>query len=139
MRRNRVLVVEDDLDAAEVMCLVIESLGHECRVAHCGRDAMQVVRELQPQIVMIDLGLPDQSGFELARSLRDGPNGASLHLVAVTGYGDASRPERARAAGFDDYVVKPVLIATIAQAIARADKEAAGPSHGSRSTRAPGD
>lgn len=129
---RRVLVVEDDVDAADITGMIVESFGHVCRIAHTGREAIEIARDLRPDIVMLDIGLPDRSGFEIARMLREGPDGAAIYLVALTGYAEDDNRAHALAAGFDGYLVKPITIATIAQALS-----SAAPRAPDRSLRSP--
>jgi CheY-like chemotaxis protein len=115
---ERVLIVEDDPDAAEVTCAMFGVLGHACNAAHSGREAIAVARASMPNLVLIDLGMPDADGFEVARQLR--ADTARAYLVAVTGYTDAHHRGRASEAGFDAYVVKPLCLATIRRMLADA-------------------
>jgi len=113
-------VVEDDPDCAEVTCTIAGMDGHTCHAAHTGREAFEVATAVAPHVVMIDIGIPDGDGYELARRLRATTRGDALYLIAVTGYGDAQHRRRAAEASFDAYVVKPVLAATIRQVLADA-------------------
>jgi DNA-binding response OmpR family regulator len=106
-KRKRVLVVDDYRDAAQASCMLLELLGHEARVAYNGRDALAEASAFDPEIVLLDLGLPDVSGYEVARELRRRARGKRLHLTAVTGWGDADERARTQAAGFDQHVMKP--------------------------------
>src|SRR5690242_7506636 len=94
-----VLVVEDDADAAEVTCAVVEWLGYRSVVAHRGKDAIRIARELRPEIVLLDLGLPDAPGADVARALRAGPGLGAFAIVAVTGFSAPELLEAAYAAG----------------------------------------
>ncbi len=103
----RVLVVDDNIDAAETIAMALESFGHEVVVAHDGPAALAAAGRLAPDVALVDIGLPVMDGFELAGRLREllpGP----LRLIAVTGYGQETDKARSRAAGFDDHLVKPV-------------------------------
>src|SRR5690606_31061 len=106
-RRRRILVVDDNEDAAKMLGSALSALGHEVRVAHDGPHALAVAREFQPEAAVLDIGLPVMDGYELARGLC-----ALLpqrpRLIALTGYGQDSDRERARGAGFDLHLVKPV-------------------------------
>ena len=112
-----VLVVEDDLDATEIMGEILESLGYTCRIARSGSEAIAMAGELRPDIVMLDIALPDVSGFEVARRLREAPGGGAVWIMALTGYSDAAHRDRAFASGFDRYLVKPITISTLERAM----------------------
>ena len=103
----RLLVVDDNPDAAESLAILLRMHGHDVRVAHSGRAALEAVREQQPQVILLDLGMPEMDGFEVARRLRQelGPGG--VVLVAVTGYGQESDRQRSREAGFAFHLTKP--------------------------------
>ena len=107
MTRLRVLVVDDYPDAAETACVLLELLGYECCFATCGLDGLRVAEDFQPNVAILDIGLPDISGFELARRLRTRFSGRPLFLAAITGWGQAEDRVKALAAGFDLHVVKP--------------------------------
>lgn len=123
----RILVVEDDRDTSEMICLVLTAMGHVCRAAFTGRAALDEARAFNPDIVLVDVGLPDVSGYELAPLLRaSSANGAALHIAAVTGWGRAEDLARMTAAGFDQHVLKPTDTAALKQLVAVADAAVAG-------------
>jgi DNA-binding response OmpR family regulator len=103
----RVLVVDDYPDAADIACLLLEMFGHECRMALTGRDALDEAGRFDPHIVILDIGLPDISGYEVARTLRTRAAGRPLHIAAVTGWGQPTDRVRAFAAGADQHILKP--------------------------------
>ncbi|HEX6767450.1 MAG TPA: ATP-binding protein, partial [Polyangiaceae bacterium] len=105
---RRVLVVDDNLDAAESMSLLLSELGHETRMLTDGKRVVEVAREFQPHVVVLDISLPDVSGFELARALRKLPELRNTRLVALTGYSQDEHRRRSHEAGFDQHWIKPV-------------------------------
>lgn len=107
-RSRRILVVEDNVDAAETMLELLEIWGHEVRLAHSGPDGLDVAREFLPDVILLDIGLPGMNGFEVARRLRAEPRLGRPCLVAITGYGQDTDREKARDAGFDHHLTKPV-------------------------------
>ena len=106
--RLRVLVVDDNVDAAQTLQLLLETVGHEVLVAHSAHRGLELAQSMSPQLCLLDIGLPDLSGNDLARGLRQLPQTAGATLVAVTGYGRREDRELAKASGFDHYFVKPV-------------------------------
>ncbi len=111
----RLMVVDDNVDAAHVLCLLLKALGHATTVEHDARRAIERARAEAPQVLFLDIGLPDMDGYELARRLRALPETADAVFVAVTGYGQPGDRERALQAGFDHHLVKPVTLADIRQ------------------------
>ncbi|MET0404832.1 MAG: ATP-binding protein [Cystobacter sp.] len=107
---RRILVVDDNLDAADTLAELLQTWEHTVWQAHDGHAALKGVEEHRPDIVLLDIGLPGMDGYEVARHLRAGPLGHELTLVALTGYGQASDRSRAIEAGFDQHFVKPVDI-----------------------------
>ena len=107
-RRRRILLVEDNPDAADAMQMLLHSMGHEVTVLNDGGEALRVARDVRPDLIMLDIGLPGVDGYQLARQLREAPETRGAQLVAVTGYGQAKDRERSREAGFDMHLVKPV-------------------------------
>ncbi|HLU65058.1 MAG TPA: ATP-binding protein [Kofleriaceae bacterium] len=104
---SRVLVVDDNIDAADLLAMVLRASHHDVVVAHTGPDALEALGEVETiEYALVDLGLPGMDGFELARRLRASQPG--VVLVAVTGYGDAASRRLAAEAGFDHYLLKPV-------------------------------
>jgi CheY-like chemotaxis protein len=104
---SRVLVVDDNVDAAESLALLLEAAGHQVRMAFDGLSALQAAADFRPQVVLLDLGLPGLDGFEVAKRLRQQPAQNGVVLVAVTGYGQDADRQRSRDAGFDHHLVKP--------------------------------
>ena len=115
----RVLIVDDNVDAAMTLRLVLELDGHVAQVTHDGPAALEVAPSLLPQVVLLDIGLPGMTGYEVGRRLRGHPATAAALLVAVTGYGQPEDAARAREAGFDRHLVKPVAPETILAMLAK--------------------
>jgi len=109
----RILVVDDNIDAAESLALMLESDGHTVTRANDARSAIAHARSESPDAMLLDIGLPDIDGYELARRLRALPEADEAMLIAVTGYGQAEDRRRAADAGFDHYLVKPVEYDTL--------------------------
>ncbi|HEX2491388.1 MAG TPA: PAS domain S-box protein [Blastocatellia bacterium] len=104
----RVLVVEDNIDSAEMMAFVLRFGGHETQMAHNGPDALDAARAFKPQVVLCDIGLPGMNGYDVAARLREQPAFNQTLLIALTGYGEEEAHLRAKEAGFDHHLVKPV-------------------------------
>ncbi|MEO6195077.1 MAG: response regulator [Thermoanaerobaculia bacterium] len=105
---RRVLVVEDNRDAAESLGLFLELCGFGVTLAYNGPEGLEAAKSVRPDIVLCDIGLPGMDGFQVASALRQDPATADVRLIAVTGYGQEEDRRRALAAGFDIHLVKPV-------------------------------
>jgi len=112
---RRILVVEDNADAAESMRLLLEGFGHHVTVVHSGIEAVAVAKLEMPDVVVLDIGLPGMDGYRLAALLRQMPELPGARIIAVSGYGRDN--ERSSIAGFDDHLVKPVDPARLLRAI----------------------
>lgn len=108
--RLRIMVVDDNVDAAAMLALLLETQGHQVLVEHDSTRALQAARAVAPHVCLLDIGLPDMDGYELARRLRAQPETTASVLIAVTGYGQESDRENSLAAGFDHHLIKPVDI-----------------------------
>jgi signal transduction histidine kinase/ActR/RegA family two-component response regulator len=117
---RRILIVDDNVDAAESLALLLRLSGHEVRLAHNGPEALQEVEAFQPEVVLLDIGLPGMSGYEVARSLRQHSASRQVMLIAVTGYGQEDR-RRSEEAGFDHHLTKPVDPEGLQRLLAAAD------------------
>lgn len=104
---RRVLIVEDNRDAARMLSLLLQMDGHQVCAAHSGLQALETARTFEPEVILLDIGLPDMSGYEVARQLRSEPQFDQALLVALTGHGSDQDRQRTREAGFDEHVVKP--------------------------------
>ncbi|MDQ3365906.1 MAG: response regulator [Myxococcota bacterium] len=113
------LVVDDYVDSAEIISTYIEILGHECRFAVRGYEALEIAATFRPDIVILDLDLPDLHGCEVARMLRRTTE-TPLQLIALTGSARPADRDRASAAGFDRFFVKPVGLAALGEILAQA-------------------
>jgi PAS domain S-box-containing protein len=107
MRRRRVVVVDDNVDAADMLAMLIHELGGDARSAHDGESGIACIREFSPDIVLLDIGLPDFDGYEVCRRLRQEPCGAQALVIAITGWGQHHDKRRALDAGFDAHLTKP--------------------------------
>jgi CheY-like chemotaxis protein len=114
---QRVLVVDDNVDAARTLEMLLKSLGHEARVAHNGAEALIAAQDYIPDVVLLDIGMPDLDGYEVARRLRAMHKGAALRIIAITGWGQEADREKSREAGFDVHLVKPVEAAELARVL----------------------
>ena len=112
-RARRILVVDDNPDASETLALLLRQTGHDVRTAKDGADAQREAKDFKPEVVLLDIGLPDVDGFEVARRLRAIESMNRMQLVAISGYGLDEDRRRAKEAGFDHYFTKPVSFATI--------------------------
>jgi signal transduction histidine kinase/ActR/RegA family two-component response regulator len=109
----RALIVDDNIDAAATLSLLLQLGGHTTAVAHDGLGALRAAAEFKPDIVLLDLGLPDIDGYEVARAIRRMPDLGAAVLVAVTGWGASEERLRTKQAGFDEHLTKPVDISMI--------------------------
>jgi signal transduction histidine kinase len=116
---KRILVVDDNADAAESLAMLLSLQGHETRVALSGKEALEGVETFAPDVALLDLGLPEMDGYELAARLRAMGKLPDILLVALTGYGRSEDRQKTQAAGFDDHLVKPVDLAALARALDR--------------------
>jgi CheY-like chemotaxis protein len=105
---QRILVVDDNKDGADILAMLLQLMGHQTRVAYTGTEALEAANAYQPHVVLLDIGLPVMDGYEVARRLRQEPTTASTLLVAMTGYGQQEDKHRSELAGFDHHLVKPV-------------------------------
>jgi two-component system CheB/CheR fusion protein len=105
---RRVLIADDNKDAADSLAMLLEIDGHEVRVAHGGRAALALAQAFRPDVVLLDLGMPDLSGYEVAAALRQEPWGRGIRLVALTGWGQDRDRQRSKEAGFDRHLTKPI-------------------------------
>ena len=116
--QRRILVVDDNIDVTDTMTMLLETVGHHTAYAHNGAQALSTAAAYQPHIVILDIGLPDQNGYEVARQLRQSAGGAAIFLVAATGWGQDADRERARVAGFDLHMTKPIDFGKLQEVIA---------------------
>jgi signal transduction histidine kinase len=107
-RGTRILVVDDNRDAADSLAMLLGFDGYEVRTAYTGKAALAMATTFRPQVCILDLGLPDLSGYEVARHVRQTPGLESSRLIAVTGWGQDEHRQRALEAGFDHHLTKPV-------------------------------
>ena len=115
---RRVLIVEDNDDTRQMMQEVLRFSGHDVRTARDGASGLALAAEARPDVALIDIGLPDVDGYEVARRLRATPGGRTIGLVAITGYGQAEDQRRAYEAGFDAHLTKPVAPERLKQVMA---------------------
>ncbi len=115
----RVLVIEDNADAAETLQDLLTLWGHQSEVAHSGPEGIRRAAEFRPQVVLCDIGLPNMSGYEVAAQLRQNPSTEFAYLVAVTGYGQDQDRAQSAAAGFHTHLVKPLDLNALEQLLAR--------------------
>ena len=112
-RPRRVLLIDDNADAAESLAQLLALSGHDARTAGDGVHGIELAQEFHPDVVFCDLGLPGMNGYDVARELRSLPFGRDIVLAALTGFGQPSDREKTAEAGFDAHLVKPVDPAVI--------------------------
>ena len=106
-------MVDDNLDSAESLALLLKIQGHEVRTAYDGLSALDVAADFQPEMVLLDIGMPGMNGYEVARLMRQMPEVQNARLVAQTGWGQEEDRRRAQEAGFDAHLTKPVDLASL--------------------------
>jgi len=114
---TRILLVDDNVDYVTTMAALLESIGHDVRIAHDGFKALEIVREFSPKIAFLDIGMPGMSGYDLAQRLRQIPDIANIILVAITGWGQERDIQLSRDAGFNHHLVKPVSLEQLVKLI----------------------
>ena len=102
------LLADDNLDSAESLAALLRVLGHDVVAAYDGRGAIAAARRHRPDLILLDIGMPDMNGYDVARQLRAEPELDATTLIALTGYGSEDDRRRSRAAGFDGHLVKPI-------------------------------
>lgn len=107
-RKRRLLVVDDNRDAAETMSMLLQMWGHEVAFVYDGPSALETAEQWQPEVVFLDIGLPGMDGYEVAERMRALPHARGAVLIAITGYGQDDDRLRSRRAGIDHHLVKPV-------------------------------
>jgi two-component system CheB/CheR fusion protein len=123
---RRVLVVDDNADAADIISMLLTHDGHQVRTAYTGTAALAATKGFTPDFVLLDVGLPDMDGYTVARTLRRRKKFEKVCIVAFTGYGQESDRQKAGAAGFDEHLVKPVEYARLQELLSRASPRSAG-------------
>ena len=114
----RALLTDDNVDAANMLAMLLQRTGHDLAVAHSGREALKKGSELRPQVIILDIGMPEMDGYETCRRIRETDWGRSARIVALTGWGQSEDRDRSRQAGFDHHLVKPVDLSTLDEVLA---------------------
>lgn len=115
---RRILVADDSVDAAESVGMLLELRGHDVRLAHTGQQAIELAASYRPDVILLDISLPDMSGYEVAQALQGAAGDTRPVLIAVTGLGREEDRARTRAAGIDLHLTKPVEPATLMDLLA---------------------
>lgn len=114
---RKILVVDDNRDAADSLAAILRVEGHDARAAYSGAEAVRLAEEMKPDAVLLDIQMPEMSGYDVARALRDYRRGVRAVIVAVTAYGQESDKLAARQAGFHHHITKPVDPARVLEII----------------------
>ncbi|MEN9846909.1 MAG: hypothetical protein RIS36_2056 [Pseudomonadota bacterium] len=106
--RTSILIIDDNTSGAQTLSMLLDLDGYKVSIANCGKDALDRLSEIKPAIILLDIGLPDMSGYEVARQIRAMPDGGNVTIMAVTGWGSERDQALARSAGCDLHITKPV-------------------------------
>jgi PAS domain S-box-containing protein len=120
---RRVLVVDDNFDSAESMAMLLTMSGNKCAMAHDGGSAIKLAEEFLPEVILLDIGLPEMDGYEVCEKIRQQPWGETVQIIAMTGWGQAEDRQRSKAAGFNDHLVKPIEIAKLSRVMNGAQRD----------------
>ena len=118
MAPRRILVVDDNQDSADSLATLLRLTGHEVHIAHDGLEALERAAAFQPEVILLDIGLPRLNGYEAARRIREQQRHQAPTLVALTGWGQEEDRRRTNEAGFDAHLVKPVDFAALTKLLA---------------------
>ncbi|MBN2386054.1 MAG: response regulator [Anaerolineales bacterium] len=124
MTKGRILVVEDDADNLQLVCILLETAGHEVLTSRSGQEGLDLVRQEHPDLVVMDLSLPEVDGWTAARELKADPQTAVVPLLALTAHTLPGDRKRALEAGFDGYISKPINIAVLIETVSRTLEQA---------------
>lgn len=119
MSKGQILVVEDNMDTYELMRIILELNGYETFLAMNGRDGVNAARKQNPDLILMDLAMPEMDGWEATRRIKKDPKTASIPLIAVTAHALPSERDRALKAGCDDYIVKPMDLSELVNIVNR--------------------
>jgi CheY-like chemotaxis protein len=111
--RHRILVVDDNQDAADTLATLLKMLGHDTQKTHDGLQALKAAEDDRPEIILLDIGMPGMSGYDVCRRIRQQPGGREIVIIAVTGWGQEEDRRNSHAAGFDYHLVKPVELSAL--------------------------
>jgi CheY-like chemotaxis protein len=117
--RRRILVTDDNQDAAKSLMLLLRLKGHDVEMAFDGPAALEKAEAWQPDMMLLDLGMPEMSGFDVCKAIRRKPWGADIQIVALTGWGQEQDRQSTREAGFDGHLVKPVDMSALDDFLSR--------------------
>jgi CheY-like chemotaxis protein len=117
-QQHKILVVDDNPDAAELVSALLERQGHAVRSAYTPAEGIRIALEFQPDVAFLDIGLPTMDGFELAAALRAMPELRACRFIAITGYDDAEDRRQSKRLGFEAHLVKPIALETLVSALA---------------------
>lgn len=117
----RILVVDDNVDAADSLAMLLRMMGSEVRIAYEGVGALRAAEEFRPEVALVDIGLPGMNGHEVAQAIRGTPWGSDVLLIATTGWSQPEDRDRSKQAGFDHHLVKPVDLAVLVRLLASVD------------------
>ena len=106
----KILIVDDSVLIADTLGLMLEDIGHDCRLAHDGPTALRVAKDYRPDVILLDIGLPGMDGYQVCRALREDEQFKTTLIIAQTGWGQAKDRAMASEAGFDHHLTKPVMI-----------------------------
>jgi CheY-like chemotaxis protein len=116
--KRRILIVDDNVDSAESLTMLLDLIGNETRTAYDGLEALEAAAAFRPDAILLDIGLPELNGYEVARKIREQPWGEKIMLVAVTGWGQEEDRRRSHEAGFNYHLTKPVDPAALEKLLA---------------------
>jgi len=116
--RFKILVVDDNHDSALSLAMMLSIMGHDTRTAHDGESALATAETFLPDVVLLDIGLPKLNGYEVAQRIRGNAWGASMYLIAITGWGQEEDRQRSREVGLNLHMVKPVEPAALEELLA---------------------
>ena len=122
---RRILVVDDNRDAALSLAMILKLMGHDSRIAEDGLQAIQVASEYHPELVFLDIGMPRMNGYDACRAIRQLPGGDGMYIVALTGWGQDEDRRKSKDAGFDEHFTKPAdpnLITQLLESLPRRDQ-----------------
>lgn len=113
--RRKVLIVDDNADAACMLSMFIGAHGHETAVANSGAEALAIAPSFEPEVIFLDLGMPEMSGYDVAQALRKIPSLSHVYIAALTGWNDKATRERVASTGFNKHLTKPADVQVVLQ------------------------